>query len=144
MGTWTEERVAVLERLWDEGMATERIAERLGVTKNAVVGKAHRLGLKTRGNPITSSRLVGARKRAEAVERSRARAKLLPEVRRTIVAPGDIKAGECQWPIGEPGAPDFGFCGAEILEGGHAPYCEAHHGMAYRGAPRAHATGEAA
>ncbi len=52
---WTPERIKVLMGLWEEGLPTSEIGRRLGVTKNAVVGKVHRLGLKKRQSPIRKS-----------------------------------------------------------------------------------------
>lgn len=49
---WTEETIARLRDLWQQGLSTAEIGRQLSVTKNAVVGKAHRLGLKPRPSPI--------------------------------------------------------------------------------------------
>ena len=49
---WTEERVELLRKLWAEGLSASQIAGRLGeVTRNAVIGKVHRLGLALRSSP---------------------------------------------------------------------------------------------
>ncbi|MBV7257864.1 GcrA cell cycle regulator [Pacificimonas sp. WHA3] len=53
--SWTDERIAILSRLWEEGHPASKIAEELGgVTRNAVIGKAHRLGLEKRPSPVKS------------------------------------------------------------------------------------------
>ena len=58
---WTEERIAELKRLWSEGFSASQIAERLGgITRNAVIGKAHRLHLPSRPSPI--ERQMGERR----------------------------------------------------------------------------------
>ena len=49
---WAEETIFRLRALWDEGLSTAEIGRRLGVSKNAVVGKAHRLDLPARPSPI--------------------------------------------------------------------------------------------
>jgi GcrA cell cycle regulator len=49
---WAEETIVRLRSLWDEGLSTAEIGRRLGVSKNAVVGKAHRLDLPARPSPI--------------------------------------------------------------------------------------------
>ncbi|NVN40949.1 GcrA family cell cycle regulator, partial [Ameyamaea chiangmaiensis] len=49
---WTEELIARLRALWQEGLSTAEIGRQLEITKNAVVGKAHRLGLPPRPSPI--------------------------------------------------------------------------------------------
>ncbi|MCH4091494.1 GcrA family cell cycle regulator [Acetobacter sp.] len=62
---WTDETIARLKALWQEGLSTAEIGRQLGITKNAVVGKAHRLGLPARPSPIrrqdgkTSARKTG-------------------------------------------------------------------------------------
>ena len=54
---WTEERIEKLTKLWTEGLTASQIAQELGdVTRNAVIGKAHRLGLSGRPSPVTSTR----------------------------------------------------------------------------------------
>jgi len=100
---WTTELVTSLERLWNEGASTAEIGRQLGVSKNAVVGKAHRLGLSGRPSPI---RQVPVRKVA-----------------------AHAKGPSCQWPIGDPQDADFHFCGAPALPG--KPYCASHCSMAY-------------
>ena len=57
MSTWTPERIAEVTRLWSEGLTTAEIGKMVGVTKNAVVGKAHRLGLPPR--PVDNQVRVG-------------------------------------------------------------------------------------
>jgi len=60
--SWTEERVELLKKYWNEGLSASQIAGRLGygVTRNAVIGKVHRLGLSGR---VTPQRAVGPRPR---------------------------------------------------------------------------------
>jgi GcrA cell cycle regulator len=52
--SWTDERIEQLRTMWDKGMSASQIAEQLGgnITRNAVIGKAHRLGLKSRPSPV--------------------------------------------------------------------------------------------
>ncbi|MEO0501573.1 MAG: GcrA family cell cycle regulator [Pseudomonadota bacterium] len=53
--SWTDERIEILRKLWEEGHPASHIAEQLGgVTRNAVIGKAHRLGLEKRPSPVKS------------------------------------------------------------------------------------------
>ncbi len=54
--SWTDERIEILRTLWDRGMSASQISEQLGgnITRNAVIGKAHRLGLKSRPSPVKS------------------------------------------------------------------------------------------
>ena len=64
--SWTDDRIAVLKKLWEGGSTASQIAEELGgVSRNAVIGKAHRLGLKSRPSPVkTSDKKKAAKKPA--------------------------------------------------------------------------------
>ncbi len=54
--SWTDERIDQLKALWDKGLTASQIAEELGgVSRNAVIGKAHRLGLKSRPSPVKAN-----------------------------------------------------------------------------------------
>ncbi len=101
--TWTPERVDLLAQLWSSGMPTAQIGKELGITKNAVVGKAHRLGLPERQSPIAA-----AKKESKVVE---------------------LTAHSCRWPEGHPGEPGFHFCGKQVQSG--KPYCPEHVARAY-------------
>ena len=54
--SWTQDRVDTLTKLWAEGLSASEIGRRMEVSKNAVIGKAHRLGLPSRPSPIKRSR----------------------------------------------------------------------------------------
>ena len=99
--SWTDTRVEELKQLWDAGVGTAEIGVKLGMTKNAIIGKAHRIGLKPRrrSSKRKGLRLVG------------------------------VNGRTCQWPFGDPGTPEFHFCGAEALEG--KSYCGEHYARAY-------------
>ncbi|MEE4351217.1 MAG: GcrA family cell cycle regulator [Pacificimonas sp.] len=59
--SWTDERIDVLKRMWEEGHPASRIAEELGgVSRNAVIGKAHRLGLEKRPSPVKADKRKAA------------------------------------------------------------------------------------
>jgi GcrA cell cycle regulator len=64
---WTDETIATLRALWDEGLPTAEIGRRLGMSKNAVVGKAHRLDLPARPSPIRRDGPSSGRSRRTAV-----------------------------------------------------------------------------
>jgi len=64
--TWNEENVARLRELWDQGLPTAQIGKLLGFTKNAVVGKAHRIGLERRPSPIRRATIKPDRKKARS------------------------------------------------------------------------------
>ena len=120
--TWTEERVAELIRLWETGKSASEIGRILGVSKNSVVGKAHRLKLKSRPSPIRRDGSV-----------PKPRSKVVRESLRTVLRRRGKGPG-CLWPIGDPGEADFHFCGAEAVAG--KPYCSEHCARAYITKPR--------
>ena len=101
----------------DRRLAHAEIGRALGVTKNAVVGKSHRLGLKPRPSPI-ASRSTGNAVGARAMSRSK------PQEPRRISDVIDLMAGMCRWPSGDPGEADFHFCGRPAAAG--KPYCAEH------------------
>lgn len=113
---WNDERIELLKSLWAEGLTTGEIGKRLGVSKNAVVGKAHRLGLKGRPSPIKRS---GKAAKAEAPPKQ-------PDPVPSLV---DLAAHTCRWPIGDPREAGFHFCGKPALTG--KPYCGEHASIAY-------------
>ena len=60
--SWTDERIATLKKMWEGGSTASQIAEELGgVSRNAVIGKAHRLGLKSRPSPVKASEKKAAK-----------------------------------------------------------------------------------
>ncbi|MEP0190381.1 MAG: GcrA family cell cycle regulator [Erythrobacter sp.] len=65
--SWTDERIATLQKMWEGGSTASQIAEELGgVSRNAVIGKAHRLGLKSRPSPVKANEKKKAAKKAPA------------------------------------------------------------------------------
>jgi GcrA cell cycle regulator len=151
---WSEETIVHLRALWAEGLSTAEIGRRLGVSKNAVVGKAHRLDLTARPSPIRRDgpssgtprrsvpRTVGPTlpplssaqplaSLSHAVAAARPRPVPVPPPRvQAVPAPrpyGRLVA--CCWPIGEPGTREFHFCDAESVPG--KPYCLEHAQLAY-------------
>jgi len=114
--SWTDEKVATLKQLWTEGLTTGEIGKRLGVSKNAVVGKAHRLELESRPSPI---------KRKEATKV----VEKVKEVESGKMSITDLTLTTCRWPIGDPKDDDFHFCGKKIPVG--RTYCPEHAHVAY-------------
>lgn len=152
--TWPEERVEILKKLWIDGLSASQIAAKLGdnITRNAVIGKVHRLGLSGRGSPTRVSRPRTRRPRQPSAPRRVAtsgNAALKPQpalVTRREPAPEpihlvDIPKSErigileltektCRWPHGDPESEDFFFCGQTPSDG--TPYCEYHASIAYQ------------
>ena len=149
---WPENTVAQLRELWSEGHSTTEIGRRLGVSKNAIVGKAHRLDLPARPSPI--------KRGAPGGPRPRRRAKVIPRLADIVLLPSCAptprsasapaqreprpahapravrrnpvvsRSETCCWPIGSPRHPGFRFCDAPALVA--KPYCEDHANVAYR------------
>jgi len=73
--SWTDERIATLTKMWEGGATASQIADELGgVSRNAVIGKAHRLGLKARPSPVKANEPKPAPSRKEAETRPVAKA----------------------------------------------------------------------
>jgi GcrA cell cycle regulator len=133
---WTDDRVEQLKSLWTEGLSASQIARALGgVTRNAVIGKVHRLGLAGRAMPARSER-----PRLPAAPRVNARPRIpappIVEQEPLTLEDGNyatvltITEHMCRWPIGDPSDGEFHFCGRKTKPG--SPYCEAHARMAYQ------------
>src|SRR5262245_18279279 len=141
---WTDERVATLRKLWTEGLSASQIAKQLGgVTRNAVIGKVHRLGLAGRATPSRPA------KRPVRTARPRLMGPSIPRLRPPSTTPAVViphleplkdEAGKtmnvltlsesvCKFPIGDPTDPDFAFCGRAAVG---SPYCSDHARLAYQ------------
>jgi GcrA cell cycle regulator len=143
---WTDERVELLKKLWQDGLSASQIAKQLGgVTRNAVIGKVHRLGLSGRATPSKPARNVFKAPRParpaqtpsaprRVAEPLSLQAPPLAPVRYVDEAPGSatvltLGAHMCKWPIGDPAMDNFTFCGRRSGEG---PYCHEHSQVAYQ------------
>ncbi len=137
---WDEENITKLRELWDQGLPTAQIGKLLGFTKNAVVGKAHRIGLERRPSPI--------RRTAVKPDRKKARSPVMPKLNFENKETPNLSQSEntsfnpvvksmfntsakrgCEWPVGHPDETDFHFCGKERFE--DKPYCLDHCEVAY-------------
>ncbi len=152
--SWTEERVARLTKLWTDGLSASQVAADLGgVTRNAVIGKVHRLGLSGRakqpskagGRPKRTTR-TSSYTRVNRTTNKTAKTGSTQTTRpiaQPSAAVADIKAPDpkriklvqltettCKWPIGDPQEADFCFCGHDIKT--DTPYCEFHCNLAYQ------------
>ncbi len=149
--TWTDERVEMLKKLWADGLSASQIAAVLGgVTRNAVIGKVHRLGLSGRAKSASSGvpRQRKPRTHMLRVARPASRGSNAlalaydmdsepePELIDNIIPIGqrrtllELNESTCRWPIGDPATPDFFFCGGKPLTS--LPYCHYHSRVAYQ------------
>ena len=145
---WNDERVELLKKLWADGLSASQIAAQLGgVTRNAVIGKVHRLGLSGRAKTPSSS-VPRVRKPRTTGMRPRMRyhgnnalapqydyeqdldplANVVPIGPRISIL--ELSENTCRWPIGEPGKEGFGYCGSQTK--GELPYCPYHARAAYQ------------
>ena len=134
---WTEERIDMLRDLWAKGLSCSKIAAQLGsTTRNAVIGKAHRLGLESRPSPVTFSDRSGRTMRRRVTKAHKEiNTVVLPlfddtPTRRVVPVIIGSSTATCQWPHGNVGEPGFGFCGSASDAG--RPYCAKHVKRAYR------------
>src|ERR1022692_217941 len=151
--SWTDERVALLTNRWADGLSASQIAAELGnVTRNAVIGKVHRLGLSGRAKSPSSAapRQRKARPAQHMMRVSRpvsrgntalahafevelepdpiAYDNVVPMSQRLSLL--ELNEATCHWPIGDPSSSEFFFCGGKALTS--LPYCAHHSRIAYQ------------
>ena len=119
---WDEDKLKKLRFFWDEGLPITKIGNMLGVSRNAIAGKAHRMGLPKRNSPISKS--GDPRKNQKKSDDDN---KELPL--KILLRDVEWSRNRCCWPIGDPKLPGFSFCGTSIIPG--RPYCEEHSSLAY-------------
>ncbi|MGE0698680.1 MAG: GcrA family cell cycle regulator [Hyphomicrobiaceae bacterium] len=154
--SWNDERVELLKKLWAEGLSASQIAGRIGaVTRNAVIGKVHRLGLSGRAT-TTRMKSHRPRTRTPAVKRPPVVAKprftsggntalralyqdaepYVAPMEELVIPPAErrsiqtLEESSCRWPIGDPQDAEFHFCGKSKVTG--LPYCEFHARRAFQ------------
>jgi GcrA cell cycle regulator len=156
---WTDERVELLKKLWADGLSASQIAGQIGgVTRNAVIGKVHRLGLSGRaktnaapaqprprkpsrapshplthrpasqGNAALAARLRAEPEPAPEPEIAFDEDVVIPMSERVTIM--ELRDSMCRWPMGDPTTPDFRFCGGKALTS--LPYCTHHCRIAYQ------------
>jgi len=151
--TWSDDRVELLKKLWEGGLSASQIAAELGnVTRNAVIGKVHRLGLSGRAKTPSSAapRQRKARPAAQMMRVSRPVSRgntalahafdlemepdpiafdnVVPMSQRLSLL--ELNEATCHWPIGDPASSEFYFCGGKALNS--LPYCAHHSRIAYQ------------
>jgi GcrA cell cycle regulator len=139
------------------GLSCSQIAAEIGVTRNAVIGKIHRLGLTTGGRPGRRPAALAQRMRETGPQAPRRQSRIT-RIMRAIAASANVvpfppatgaqpseatpvesgqrcslmelAGGRCRWPLSDPGKADFGFCGSDAIAG--LSYCAGHARIAYR------------
>ena len=132
--SWTNEKVEKLKELWSKGHTASQIAEMLGdTTRNAVIGKAHRLNLEARA-PSKQSNLPKSRENKQIIKRSPAPMSRKAKFQ-SILLDKNFEAEKptslenltdqtCKWPVGHPDEESFYFCGRTPVD--NFPYCKLH------------------
>lgn len=103
---WTEARCTKLRRMWKSGSSVYLIAQQIGVSRNAIIGKADRIGLPRRMSPIKGH-------------------KIKPKVPKNLRPLEQLGHKDCRYPFGNPKDKDFGFCGQPVKTG--SSYCPKHY-----------------
>ena len=146
---WPDAAIARLKQLWGEGLSASECGQRMGVSRNSVIGKVHRLGLSGKyrrpregRRRMTKPKRDAASKRRDVLDvqtpqksvtspESRdapvGKRDLSEEPRRGSFDLLDLKLGQCRYPEGN--GPPFAFCGAPIVDG--YPYCHEHAELCY-------------
>ena len=138
--SWTDEKVAKLKELWGKGRTASQIAEIIGgMSRNAVIGKAHRLNLsaevKTRAatssqnfdNSLEQKGITSKRKRNSKFKSLIIDKDFEPENPKQLE---ELDESVCKWPIGHPDEKSFYFCGRSSLK--DFSYCKLHLLYAYQ------------
>ena len=138
--SWTEEKVAKLKELWGKGNTASQIAEIIGgISRNAVIGKAHRLNLsakiKTRtavSNQNIENTVEVKNIKSKKGRRSKFKSLIIekdfePENPKQLE---ELDENSCKWPIGHPDESSFYFCGRSSLK--DFSYCKLHLLYAYQ------------
>ena len=138
--SWTDEKVAKLKELWGKGSTASQIAEIIGgISRNAVIGKAHRLNLsakiKTRtaiSNQNFENSLEEKNIKNKSSRKSKFKSLIIekdfePENPKTLE---ELDENSCKWPIGHPDEKNFYFCGRSSLK--DFSYCKLHLLYAYQ------------
>ena len=138
--SWTEEKVAKLKELWGKGNTASQIAEIIGgISRNAVIGKAHRLNLSAKikrrnatSNQNFENSLDEKNNKSKKVRRIKFKSLIIekdfePENPKQLE---ELDENSCKWPIGHPDEKSFYFCGRSSLK--DFSYCKLHLLYAYQ------------
>ena len=159
---WDNATLKKLKALTGKGLSTSEIGKRLGMSKNAVVGKLNRMGWNSKAGGVVTA---DTKKSSKASEEKKSLVKKVAEkLQKKTVAKAEnkkspakdtktlnkslamhqriiqhslemanLKPNQCRWPIGDPDSENFHFCGEQVFVG--KPYCYEHCKQAYQFTP---------
>lgn len=142
--TWTDERTDALRKLWADGLTCSQIAAELGgISRNAVIGKVHRLKLPGRRKRVAARHVKPATVLKPVALAPRRSLRVGPSLRLRLddqtpievladpvgITIMELTVSTCRWPLGDPRSPSFRYCGCQTREG--SPYCPAHHRLSH-------------
>ena len=133
---WTDDRIGRLKTLWLEGRTAEQIARDLanGITRSAVLGKVHRMGLSAGRSGRPPKRPATSPKPPRLAPAKSLAPRPMDALLEVATEHGlatilSVRRCQCRWPFGEPGGADFSLCGRPITRGA---FCASHAAVAYR------------
>ncbi|MDR2769940.1 MAG: GcrA family cell cycle regulator [Rickettsiales bacterium] len=132
--SWTAAMVSQLKTLFNKGLSTAAIGKKLGVTKNAVVGKINRMGLNAAEKSAAPRKKAAPAPKIQAMAKKAAKSKSACKIHHNAAMMA-LEQDQCRWPMGDPDSDQFHFCGAKCFSG--KPYCFEHCKIAYQFAPLA-------
>ena len=138
--SWNEEKVAKLKELWGKGSTASQIAEIIGgLSRNAIIGKAHRLNLSSKikaRNVSSSQNFDNNSEEADSQKKQGRKSKFKSLLIENDFEPEnpkkleDLDESSCKWPVGHPEETSFYFCGRSSLK--DFSYCKLHLLYAYQ------------
>lgn len=126
---WTDDRINTLARMWKEGASAGQIGRALGITRNAAMGKINRLHITRSDEGIEEARSAVRRIMLTRQRPRQSFPEIEDEMSTEAVPLEDLRNHHCRWPIGDPRADGFGFCGKRTKAG--ASYCADHAKVAF-------------
>ena len=139
--SWTEEKVSKLKELWGKGNTASQIAEIIGgISRNAVIGKAHRLNLSAKIKTRTATSNKNFENSVEQDQNAKSRRGRKSKFKSLIIEKDfepenpkqleELDENSCKWPVGHPDEKEFYFCGRSSLK--DFSYCKLHLLYAYQ------------
>lgn len=136
MGVWTRQQVSKAVFMWEEGKTATEIAKRISKSRNAVIGKLNRLGIKkpnaaANKDPIQDQAMKDPPGSTDNVKKENDSQQIKVEDQKLTLL--FLNEKTCRWPIGDPSAKNFWFCGKPAQL--NKRYCAQHSELAFQPNP---------